>query len=169
MGTPSCCISAPSWMDTSNVIDLIGIIINAILAYWIVYTLQNRLTNKRVLKDHFIDEVKVIRDDYRNCLSNLYSDKTFAKNIIPWFKLMSIKIDDLMSVINTKYNIDKDKLFAYQNTLREIITENEDFIRQFESGNAIKFSERSKNLFIKFQQEHNHLFNEIIIEINDWE
>lgn len=154
-------------MTLSNWIEVSAIVVNALVAWWIVRTIQNRLTNNRVLKDHFIEEVKDIRNEYRNFLNNLYADKTEIRTIIPWFKLMNIKVSDLMTIIHQKYNIDKQKLFPYQNDLRELITESEDFNMQFKDGRNIVFSEESKTKIIEFQNTYNHLFNELIIDIND--
>lgn len=164
-----CCLNPFPSLEPSDWIDLIGIVVNFFLAVWIVITIQNKLTNKRVLKDHFISEIKEIRNEYRNCLSNLYSDQTHPKRVIPWFKLMNIKVDDLMSLISKKYKVKTNYLYPYQNELRELITENEDFISQFNSDKAILFTDISKNKFIKFQQNHNQLFNNLITEINDAE
>ena len=141
----SCCLNLP------DCINIFGILVNAALAIWIVRVIQNKLTNNRVLKDHFINEVKEIRNEYRVCLSNLHSNKMHSKNIIPWFKLMNIKVSDFMGIINEKYNIDKDMLYPYQNTLRELVTEDENFIQQYKNNADIQFSDDSKNKFIRFQ------------------
>lgn len=166
MGT-TCCITFLSSLEPSDWISIMGLLVNAFLAFWIVKTIQNRLANKRVLKDHFISEIKEIRNEYRNCLSNLYSCKTHPRIVIPWFKLMNIKVNDVMSVLNSKYSIDKNYLLPYQHDLQEMITNNEDFINQFKNDNNVTFTESSKIQFIKFQQENNQLFNDIIIKIND--
>jgi hypothetical protein len=167
MGTTYCCMNFLFLLSTSDWVQLFGVIVNATLAYWIVRTIQNKLTNRRVLKDYFINEIKEIRNEYKTWMSNLYSNTTQSKRVIPWFKLMNIKVDDLMTCINAKYNIDKKLLSPYQNELRELVTENEDFIKQFESSKPIEFSEVSRSSFIKFQQEHNQVFNHVIIMIND--
>lgn len=154
-------------LDKSDWVDIIGLGVNSALAFWIVKTIQNRLTNKRVLKDHFINEIKEIRNEYRTCLSNLYANKTHPKTVLPWFKLMNIKVNDLMSILNTKYKVDKNLLMPYQRDLQELVTNNEDFMNQFKSDKPVEFSDSSKVQFIKFQQEHNQLFNDLIIKVND--
>jgi hypothetical protein len=169
MGTTCCCLNPLSSLTATNWIAILGIFVNSALAIWIVRTIQSRLTNKRVLKDHFINEVKEIRNEYKCCLNNLYSNKTLPKTLIPWFKLMNIKVADLLTLINAKYKIDKDRLSPYQRELQELITNNEDFITQFNTDKPVVFTENSRSLIIKFQQEHNHLFNDIIIKINDTE
>lgn len=125
-----------------------------------------RLTNKRVLKDHFITEIKDIRSEYKIFLNNLYSNNTRVKSVIPWFKLMNIKVIDIMRTINEIYKIDENILNPYQNELRELITENEDFISSFNLEQNIIFSDNSKTKIIEFQQKNNSLFNRLIIEIN---
>jgi len=163
MGTTFCCVN----IEVSDWISIAGIFINSALAIWIVKKIQNRLTNKRVLKDHFIAEIKEIRDEYRCFLNDLYASKKTASVIIPWFKLMNIKTNDVLELINVKYEIDKTILSPYQNNLRELITENKDFIENYNKNCPIVFSEISKTQIIKFQQDNNHLFNEIIVKIND--
>ncbi len=155
-----CSIGVSDWINVGS------IVINIILTCWIVITIQNKFTNKRVLKDHFICEVKEIRIEYKSFLSGLYANKTAPNTIIPWFKLMNIKVNDLMSLLNQTYQIEKDILLPYQNDLRELITENDDFIKYFKSDKMV-FSEISRRKIIQFQQKHNHLFNEIIISINN--
>lgn len=153
-------------VSISDWISIIGIIINSSLFIWLVITIQNRLTNKRVLKDHFITEIKDIRSEYKIFLNNLYSNNTRVKSVIPWFKLMNIKVIDIMRTINEIYKIDENILNPYQNELRELITENEDFISSFNLEQNIIFSDNSKTKIIEFQQKNNSLFNRLIIEIN---
>lgn len=153
-------------VSISDWINIIGIIINSSLSIWLVITIQNRLTNKRVLKDHFITEIKDIRSEYKIFLNNLYSNNIRVKSVIPWFKLMNIKVIDIMRTINEIYKIDENILNPYQNDLRELVTENEDFINSFYLGQNIIFSDSSKTKIIEFQQENNNLFNRLIIEIN---
>lgn len=154
-------------LEPSNYIDLLGISVNAVLAFWIIKTIQNKLTNKRVLKDHFISEIKDIRLDFLNCIDNLHSNKTHPKILLPWFKFMNIRVNDLMIILNEKYEIQLDHLLPYQQDLQELITNNEEFINQFKMDLPIQFSEISKIQFLRFQQENNKLFNNLIIKIND--
>ena len=38
---------------------------------------------------------------------------------------------------------------------------------QFKSDKPVEFTDSSKVQFIKFQQEHNQIFNDLIIKVND--
>ncbi|MBK8499123.1 MAG: hypothetical protein IPL52_09960 [Flavobacteriales bacterium] len=142
---------------------------DALLAVWIINRLKDRSANRRTLKDHFIEEIKGIRAEYAKCLSNLYSSKSIAANVLPWFKLMNMKIDDVAKHVHRKYKIDRDKLRPYQIDLRELVTNNDDFVRHFNSGRPVVFTTQSKNELMMFQQSNVHLFNDIIISINDFD
>ena len=167
MGEVCNCIGDNGGLDASNWISIAGIFINACLAGWIVLTIQSKLANRRVLKDHLIEELKEIRMEFRNCLNNIYSNKTPPKNVLPWFKLINIKIEDLTAIINMKYKINKDILRPYQNELRDLITESEDFEKQYEGSGLYAPSVSTKTALMKFQQRNSHLFNDVIIKIND--
>lgn len=155
-------------ISTSDYISIVAVLINLALAIWIVRTLQNSLTNKRYLKTHFIDEIKKIQEDYRSFLDSLYSKKLKPKEIIPWFKLMNIQIQDLMSLIKEKYKLDKDPLKNYHTSLRLTITELDEFIENYNDNNEIELGKDSLEKIIKFQQDNNSEFNKLIVKINDF-
>jgi hypothetical protein len=161
----NCC--STSALDITEWIEIGSVLINGFLAFWIVRTIQDKLANRRVLKDHFISEIKELREQYKTQLNNLYLGKCTPKELLPWFKLMNIKITDLMKVIGEKYKIDKDILKAYQIELRTLVTESDDFNESFKNNNPILFSNQYKTDIIQFQQKNNSIFNKIIVQIND--
>lgn len=71
-----------------------------------------------------------------------------------------------MDIVDKQYNIDKNTLSPFQNELRDLITDNEDFVKCFQKKN-IEFSSTSQSSIIKFQQDNSHLFNKIIVLINE--
>lgn len=154
-------------LESADWIALVSIIINALLAIWIIKTVQNKLANKRVLKDHLISEIKDIRFEYRNMFQQLTNDKLRPQGVVPWFKLMNIRTKDLLSIANDKYNVKEDILEPYQIELRKVITELQEFIDCYKKNNKICLSPPSKGLIIKFQQRHNKIFNMLIIAVND--
>lgn len=148
-------------------ISIIAILVNLGLTVWIVKVIQRQLTDKRTLKNHFITEVIEIRSIYRDKLSDLYAGKSYAKSLISWFKLMNIKINDLMLLINKIYDIDIGILKPYRSELRLLITEMKEFTEGYEFDKPIKFSSHSKQQILKFQDRHNNIFNNLIVQIND--
>tara|TARA_R110002167_G_scaffold71696_9_gene202210 strand:+ start:7667 stop:8161 length:495 start_codon:yes stop_codon:yes gene_type:complete len=154
-------------IDNSDVIEIIGIVVNSILAIWVVKSLQNNLTNKRYLKDHLIQEVKDLRSEYKKFLNDLYGGKLKPQQVLPWFKLMNIKTQDTMDLIHQRYGVDKDTLKNYQIELRNLVTEQEEFNENYKENKNIKLRESSFRDLLIFQQENNSKFNKLIIDVND--
>lgn len=169
MGNSYCGLEPTKYcgLEASDWIDIIGIVVNACLGLWIVHTIQSRATNRRVLKDHFIAEVKNIREEYKKLLSKLYGSSVPPKTIVPWFKLMNLKTYDLQNILEQRYKIPKKLLEPYQIELRELITESNDFISQFNNGTLLVLSSDLQNKLIRFQQSYDYVFNHIITKIND--
>lgn len=54
------------WLTISSLaISIIGIVVSALVAIWIVDILQRRHENRHQLKDHFSKEVLGLREQYR--------------------------------------------------------------------------------------------------------
>ena len=79
---------------------------------------------------------------------------------------MNIRVKDLVMLMNNRYEVAEDFLNPYQNDLRELITESDDFNRCYRNRQLI-LTENLKRDLMRFQQEHQRLFNELIIKIND--
>lgn len=156
-----------STLNTSDYISVVGIIVNSLLAIWIVRTLQSNLANKRYLKDHLIQEIKNLRNEYSKFLNELNSGNMKPQKVAPWFKLMNIKVHDTMELVNEKYKIDKDLLKNYQVELRDLVTEFEEFNTNYRKNCNIQLGSQSLRHLIQFQQKNQSKFNKLIININD--
>lgn len=154
-------------MSVSDYISLLAIVVNSVLAIWIVKVLQNGQTNKRYLKSHLIQEIKEIKIEYKKFLNQLNTRGLKPQSIPPWLKLMNIKIQDLMELVKEKYDIEHDHLKEYQINLRSTVTELEEFIGSYKQNNNFKLDSDSLDKIIKFQQENYSKFNKLIVEIND--
>lgn len=155
-----CTIATADW------INIVSVLVNIGIAIWITHILQNKFTNNRTLKDHFINEIKDVRTEYKGFMNRLYSNSTKPKELLPWFKLMNIRVKDLVMLMNSRYEVAEDFLNPYQNELRELITESRDFNRCYRSNQLILTDDLKRDL-MRFQQEHQRLFNKLIIMIND--
>lgn|SRR5690554_1106261 len=156
-----------STLNTSDYISVVGIIVNSLLAIWIVRTLQSNLANKRYLKDHLIQEIKNLRNEYSKFLNELNSGNMKPQKVAPWFKLMNIKVHDTMELVNEKYKVDKDLLKNYQVELRDLVTEFEEFNTNYRKNCNIQLGSQSLRHLIQFQQKNQSKFNKLIININD--
>jgi len=156
-------------LSYSDWINILGVIVNAFLAIYIVKKIQEKSTNKRYLKDYTINEVIKIRNDYRAFFDNLYLNQMESFDIMSWFKLMNIRINDLTEIINNYYYIENNIFDPYTIRLRYLFDNNDNYIRAFSNKEKIVLDENSGNTFIHFQQENINLFNKIIIHINEYD
>lgn len=154
-------------MEISDWISISAIVVNSGLAVWLVITLQSKLTNNRVLKDHLINEVLEVRSIIQNKIEKIHASKETPRHLISWFKLMNVKQENLMRLINSKYGIDKDLLKPFQVELRVIITEDEGYIASFRDNKKIELTASTKERVIIFLQKNTHLFTNVIVKIND--
>ncbi len=153
-------------MSCSDWINVLGIIVNSFLAIWVVRILQNNLANQRALKDHLINEVIEVKDLYSIFIKQLVQGELSTKSIIPELKLLNVKTNAIIEILNKEYSIEKDRLQAYQIDLREFITELDEFTRNYRNNNLLELEHSSINEIIRFQQKHSKKFNQIILEIN---
>jgi len=163
----SSCLAFVDKVTLTEWIAIFAILANAIMAYWIVQTIQKNINNRRVLKDHFISEIKEIRTDYYKWLEYFYSKKFSPREVIPIFKLLSIKVNNCLDVVGETYSIEENCLSPFVLDLPEIITESEAFTSNFSKNTSTTLDNEARHKLIKFQQEHNKVFNKIIVGINN--
>ena len=153
-------------ITTSDIISIIGIIVNSILALWIVFTIQKNIDNKRVLKDFLISEVRSLKTDYSNLLNNLQKGVLRPRRVNATFKLLNIKTQNIMEITSTKCKINEGYLKPYQTELRTLITELDEYVSSFKNDDLIDLKAESMNKLIVFQQANSKFFNNLIVEIN---
>lgn len=140
-------------------VDIIGIIISLIFGFWISTNLHKKITSKRVLKDHLINEIKTLNDFYFNFINDLMEDKKKVKVMIALFKTMNIKIKKIMEIIHDKYDISNLYLTTYQIGLRNIILNCEEYESTFQNGGYLELSNETINELLKFRQQNEHLLD----------
>lgn len=154
-------------LSNSDIISILGLVVNSLLAIWIVRTLQNNLANKRHLKDFLISEIKDLRFEYKKFFNELCSGNLRTRKIIPWLKLLNIRSYNILNIINEKYNVKINYLNSYQMELRELVTELDEFNSSYNKNRKLALKEESFSKLIKFQQENSSKFSSIIIKINE--
>lgn len=151
---------------SSDWITLAGVLITSITAYYIVTFVQRSVTDKRTLKDLLIADVRKIEADYRDWLGHIHDGNMRTSRVLSGFKLLNMRIDNLMISIPSEFSIDKKKLLPYQQLLPVMITDSQEFIDQHGVDKPFQLSERLKSELITFQVVSGRLFMELIIQIN---
>jgi hypothetical protein len=162
------CVGSFWTFDMSNLIDLLGMVVNVLLTIWIVTTIQDRQSNRRVLKDHYIERLIRIQSDYEIFFSRAYAGELVPAETLHWFKLENIRINNLLKFLCTNYQIDHHHLHPYQIDLNRIIVDDPAFTASYNTNNRIIFSGNSKQKLMKFQESNESLFLEMIEKINGY-
>ena len=137
------------------------------LAFYIIENVQEKAGNKRIQKDHYLEEIKEIKQDYKLFVNNLTSDSLKANEVMIWFKSFNIKSNDLLEELNDLYSIKINILKPIQIDLRELIDELPDYIENFSKKTNWVLSPDSKNKIFEFQKNKIRIFNEIMLSINN--
>lgn len=155
--------------DFSNIIDIVGLFVNSFLAFWIVNTIQKKMADKRVLKDHFINEIKDLRSEYNDYLRKLSYMVISPKETPRFFKYLDIKKNHLLNDLDSIYCVNNDKLNSFHSELRELITNCEEFIDNYRDNKEFALKSNTKAKLDRIQIKYNGIFNELIISVNDYD
>lgn len=154
-------------LDFSNFIDILGIAVNSVLAVWIVRTIQKKLTDKRVLKDHFISEVKDLRTDYDEFIKSLSSGTVLPKDGLRWFKSTNIKKRRMLQYLANLYKIQCSDLNNFHREFTELITNSNEFVANYRNNTPVDFSSATLRALDRIQLRYVGMFNSLIVAIND--
>ncbi|MGO4708644.1 hypothetical protein AB4Y90_05890 [Chryseobacterium sp. 2TAF14] len=152
--------------DFSNIIDIVSMAVNAFLAVFIVKNIQKSQDNERVIKDHFINEVKAIKDQYAIFYNNVIYGRITAQGMLEWFKLMNIKVSDVSNMLEANYKIKNDIFNPFIINLPDLITNDNCYISQFRSS-TFTIDVPLKRKIFDFHSRNLKIFNECIIMINN--
>jgi hypothetical protein len=152
-------------LDISNWIDIIGIGINAVLGIVIVLIVSSRVSNKRALKDYFINEIKDVRDCYRKFLNELLGGRCDFNITNNWFQVMNMRLTDLERVLNESYSNLKLPTKELNQELRDLLTSSDDFNNSFNKP-SISINQLLKQAIYKKHSEISTSLIKTVVKIN---
>lgn len=159
-------LSPSDWLSvTSIAVSAIGIVVSALVAIWIVDTLQKRLDRNHQLKDHFSKEVLSVREQYRNLVRDLTGSSQRPKQIVNNFKITSIYANDLLKLMNTQFGTPTDILQPFQTELLDIATECEEYNNAYSRNRKFQYRKVTIDAIREFEKKHDKLFNDILMTI----
>ncbi len=154
-------------LDNSDVISIIGIVSNIILVIWLTITIQNRINNSRVLKDFFMEEIKLIKNDFEIYISGLLEDKFLPKSINSDLNNFDLKFENLIRHLNPKYHTANDFFYQLSYELHTIIDNDVNYTSSFNNNTTFQFTSSTKTELEEYKTQHLVTFYNLIVEIND--
>lgn len=143
----------------------LSIVVTAFMAVWVVRSVQRKIDNEQTLKDHLAHEVIELRKDTRDFMSKIIAGGLNAKEIKRSHYRLSSHINDLLSLLNKKYKIDKRYLKAYRQNVMKIIEDDDSFTLAFEKDGNVSLSTKTATKLHEIEIKNDHLFNEILLKI----
>ena len=153
-------------IQTSDVIDIIGIITTSVIGIWIGTGVQKSLTKKRYLRDYFIGELSAIREEYRSLFSDIIFEKLDSKTIKDRLKIMSARINSFDKYISTTFKIDDNELKNEHANFQQFITGEDEFNQQY-NNDKVRFSSPIKTEILKRQNIFSDVITQCVIDINN--
>ncbi len=148
--------------ETSDVLSLFALIFS-VFSLWFSHRANRQFSEKRYLKEITIDDIKELREDYRNFLNKLMANQCDSRFIISWFKVMNLKMESIGNFINLEY---KQELFQScqdrHNELKRYVTGCSDMNDNYKQP-TITFTDNVKNEIIDM---HNKLYRSLLVTIS---
>ncbi len=161
-------LQTSDWLTISSLaISIIGIVVSALVAIWIVDILQRRHENRHQLKDHFSKEVLGLREQYRTLIRNLSATEQKPKQIVNDFKTTGIFASDLLTLLNTQFGTPTNILQPYQTELLSIVTDCEEYNLAYGRNKKFQYRKATVTAILNFEKSHDKLFNDILMTIYD--
>lgn len=152
-------------MQVSDWIGVVDIIVTSLIGIWIAVIVQHNLTKNRFLKEHFINEIKDIRDLYKSFVNELYKNKISAIDIKDWLKIMSERVKNMELFLHDNYKIDNSLIITKHAEVQQKITNMEEYNENYKEP-TIRFSDSSKNDILKLHSELSCVLTQRVIDIN---
>ncbi len=154
---------AQDWLSVIDTfIALSGWIITVIIAIRI----NGKLDSERTLKNHFIDEVKEIRDYEESIFRYVIDNSIKPQRLKSMMGNLNTRVSDLMSLLENQYNIQNGFLNAFQWKYSQIISDDDDYTNNFREDREFSFNHNLIKNYTNYRVDKLRLFNDLIVNIN---
>lgn len=151
--------------SVSDYIAIVNILVTGGIGLWIALFIQNNITKERFEKEHFINEVKEVKDLYKIFINKLYKGSMNAKDIKEWFKVMTGKIKSLEACIEERFEVDGASVATKHAEIQQKVTILEEYNENYKLDRVV-FKESSKNDILVLHTALSNVITEKIIGIN---
>lgn len=143
----------------------LGIVVTAFMAVWVVRSVQRKIDNEQMLRDHFAHEVIELRKDTRDFMTKVITGGMHAKEIKRCHYRLSSHINDLLALLNKKYKVDKKYLKAYRQNVMKIIEDDGAYTQVFDANGEVTLNSETVTKLHEIEVKNDHLFNDVLLKI----
>ncbi len=159
--------SLPIAQDWLSILDTMITFAGLAITLYIARTISRKLDSERTLKNHFIDEVKIVREHEEAIFQYIITNKIKPQQLKSMLGNFNTTIGDLMNLLKSQYGIEDSYLNAFQWKYSQLITDDEDFTSSFKDDVEFRFKSQLLKNFSSYRADKLKLFNDLIVLINN--
>ncbi|MEP0984400.1 hypothetical protein [Ekhidna sp.] len=152
-------------LDSPEIVELSGILVNVILGIIIVILVQKKLSDERGIKDYFITEIGEIKTEYNKFINKILFNKNDPQFILEWFKTMSMRIQQLEYFLKDELKIKNLDNQSSNRRIHKILTNSEEFNESI-SKRKFEISVELNNELTNQYKDFKHSLVRTIVKIN---
>ena len=157
--------TANEWLELSNIaFTLLGIAVSALVAYWIVISIQKRISNDQSFKVYLTDSLQNLKNSYYSSLMQLVNGKVRAKDVSRDLNAYEKRIHENMRLITTKYEAIDEKYFdPWMIVVRSTIESMDEFADAYQTNKLVRLTPEHQNFITSKINELDELTNKFIV------
>lgn len=158
-------------------LDYLGIIFSGLtfaaaaagvyVAYSVGAVVQRELTNRRILKDHFIREILEVRQEYLNLIRRLLNGEVKCRDVQTLFRQISMRVDDLAPILNEEFGCDANTLSDCHLQLLTGIEKIPEYENGWTRNREIFASYEGREALREIGTRSYRTFNQVVRQINE--
>lgn len=153
------------WLELADVsFAILSIVVSTFVAYWIVVSIQKRLSDEQSFKTYLTHSVQQVKTSYANLFQQLINGKTHAQDLKRELSTNEKQIHELMRLINTKYTEIDNKYFdAWIVKMRNDVDGLQEYVDSFKTNKLVKLFPEHQELITQHKSNLEDMINKFII------
>ena len=157
----------PFAQDWLSIIDTVITLVGWGITLYLAITINRKLDSERTLKNHFIEEVKEVREHEEEIFQYIISNDIQPHKLKSMMGNLNTNVSDLMNLLKEQYDIDESFLNAFQWKYSQMITDDDDFTTNYKDDVVFHFNAQLVRSFASYRADKLVLFNNLIVKINN--
>lgn len=154
--------------EISDIISLIEIGVNILLALLIGYFIQRNQINSRTLKDYYIQEIAKLHDEIIQYLNTLDSSSIEPQIVTSWFRTRGAKANNLGEAIEKRYKVSCATLIQDLITLQGEVENDPNFSANYLTNTPTRLTNLTNININDYTGNNAKIFHELIGKVNDY-
>jgi hypothetical protein len=153
-----------SKFQSGDYISIVDILVTIIIAIWISIFVNKNFTTIRAVKEYFITENKLIKDEYNDFLDKIFRSNFKPSEVQEWFKIMTMKLDVLERYLKKEFKVHP-KLLKHHNKMKILITGSEELNSNYKEQ-SFSLSIENRVTLHNIHKDFSSSQTRLVVEIN---